>query len=214
MADDKQAEQEQSMEEILASIRKIISEDEEHDAVAEPDEDDDILDLGEPLPDDDFAAAPVAADDEDEPAAEAPVDMTSDDDDADELIVEDIAEPEDEPAPEPEPEFEPEPEPVPVPEPALQSAPEPEPAFEPEPAPAGDGLLSPESAALTAAALASLRGGGVSGEMSIGGDNSLEGLVRELLRPMLKQWLDVHLPSMVENLVREEIRRLQRGGRD
>lgn len=211
MADEKQAEQEQSMEEILASIRKIISEDEEHDVVAQADEEeDDILDLGEPLPDDDFAAAPVAMEEEPEPAAEAPADMTAGEDDADELIVEDIAEPEDEPepVPEPEPVYEPEPEP----EPAAARAPEPPPAA--QPAPVGEGLLSPESAALTAAALASLRGGGVSSDMSVGGDNSLEGLVRELLRPMLKQWLDVHLPSMVENLVREEIRRLQRGGRD
>ncbi|MBV8850770.1 MAG: DUF2497 domain-containing protein [Methylobacteriaceae bacterium] len=37
--------------------------------------------------------------------------------------------------------------------------------------------------------------------------------VREMLRPMLKQWLDDNLPVMVERLVRAEIERVARGGR-
>jgi hypothetical protein len=41
----------------------------------------------------------------------------------------------------------------------------------------------------------------------------LEGMTRELLRPMIKTWLDEHLPSMVERLVRAEIQRVARGGR-
>ncbi len=36
----------------------------------------------------------------------------------------------------------------------------------------------------------------------------LEETARELMRPMLKEWLDLNLPVMVERLVREEIRRL------
>jgi cell pole-organizing protein PopZ len=40
---------------------------------------------------------------------------------------------------------------------------------------------------------------------------TLEDLVRELLRPMLKTWLDDNLPSMVERLVRAEIERVSRG---
>jgi cell pole-organizing protein PopZ len=36
---------------------------------------------------------------------------------------------------------------------------------------------------------------------------------REMLRPMLKQWLDDNLPVMVERLVRAEIERVARGGR-
>src|SRR5881628_1955094 len=36
---------------------------------------------------------------------------------------------------------------------------------------------------------------------------------REMLRPMLKQWLDENLPVMVERLVRAEIERVARGGR-
>jgi cell pole-organizing protein PopZ len=40
---------------------------------------------------------------------------------------------------------------------------------------------------------------------------TLEDLVREMLRPMLKVWLDDNLPSMVERLVRAEIERVSRG---
>lgn len=40
---------------------------------------------------------------------------------------------------------------------------------------------------------------------------TLEDLVREMLRPMLKTWLDENLPNMVERLVRSEIERVSRG---
>jgi uncharacterized protein len=40
---------------------------------------------------------------------------------------------------------------------------------------------------------------------------TLEDLVREMLRPMLKSWLDDNLPNMVERLVRAEIERVARG---
>ncbi len=40
---------------------------------------------------------------------------------------------------------------------------------------------------------------------------TLEDLVREMLRPMLKVWLDDNLPSLVERLVRAEIERVSRG---
>jgi cell pole-organizing protein PopZ len=36
-------------------------------------------------------------------------------------------------------------------------------------------------------------------------------MVREMLRPMLKQWLDENLPAIVERLVRSEIQRVARG---
>ena len=36
----------------------------------------------------------------------------------------------------------------------------------------------------------------------------LEGLTRELLRPMLKEWLDTHLPSLVETLVIDHIEKI------
>jgi uncharacterized protein len=40
---------------------------------------------------------------------------------------------------------------------------------------------------------------------------TLEDLVREMLRPMLKSWLDDNLPGIVERLVRAEIERVSRG---
>jgi len=40
------------------------------------------------------------------------------------------------------------------------------------------------------------------------GETSLEGMVRDMLRPMLAQWLDANLPEMVERLVKAEIARI------
>jgi cell pole-organizing protein PopZ len=42
---------------------------------------------------------------------------------------------------------------------------------------------------------------------------TLEDLVKEMLRPMLKSWLDDNLPGMVERIVKAEIERVSRGGR-
>ena len=41
--------------------------------------------------------------------------------------------------------------------------------------------------------------------------HTIEDLVREMLRPMLKTWLDDNLPGLVERLVRAEIERVSRG---
>jgi cell pole-organizing protein PopZ len=40
------------------------------------------------------------------------------------------------------------------------------------------------------------------------GDGPLEAVVREMLRPMLKEWLDTRLPEMVEDMVAKEISRI------
>ena len=40
------------------------------------------------------------------------------------------------------------------------------------------------------------------------GETSLEGMVREMLRPMMATWLDAHLPEIVERLVKAEIARI------
>ena len=40
---------------------------------------------------------------------------------------------------------------------------------------------------------------------------TLEDLVKEMLRPMLQHWLDNNLPTLVERLVRQEIERVARG---
>ena len=42
---------------------------------------------------------------------------------------------------------------------------------------------------------------------------TLEDLVKEMLRPMLKSWLDDNLPGLVERIVKVEIERVSRGGR-
>ncbi|WP_374599472.1 DUF2497 domain-containing protein [Sphingosinicella sp.] len=42
------------------------------------------------------------------------------------------------------------------------------------------------------------------------GPETLEGLVREMLQPMLKGWLDANLPEIVEQMVAREIARITR----
>ena len=42
----------------------------------------------------------------------------------------------------------------------------------------------------------------------IAGADTLEGLVREMLKPMLKDWLDAHLPEIVERVVAQEVARI------
>ena len=41
-----------------------------------------------------------------------------------------------------------------------------------------------------------------------GGDITLDALVREMLQPMLADWIDKNLPDMVERMVQAEIRRM------
>lgn len=41
-----------------------------------------------------------------------------------------------------------------------------------------------------------------------GSERTLEGLVREMLKPMLRDWLDANLPEVVERLVSREVRRI------
>ncbi|MBS0361252.1 MAG: DUF2497 domain-containing protein [Proteobacteria bacterium] len=179
-----QTSQEPTMEEILASIRRIISEDD----------------------------APAA--EEGEAAAEEAV----------------AAAPEPEAAPEPPP---PEPEPV-----AAAPAPEPEPApvVEEEdealeltekvethgdldvfsapaseaPAPAArpaEALVSEPTAAAAASAFGQLSAAILMPQS----DRTLEDVVRELLRPMLQQWLDTNLPGIVQQAVEAEVERIARG---
>ncbi len=58
------------------------------------------------------------------------------------------------------------------------------------------------------AALAMLSKPGVQPQIVRSGETSLEGLVRELLRPMLSEWIDKNLPGMVEKMVQAEIARI------
>ena len=76
---------------------------------------------------------------------------------------------------------------------------------------AGDGLTT-ESAARSMrdslAALAMIAEPSMPPQIVRSGETSLEGLVRDMLRPMLAEWLDRNLPEMVERLVKAEIARI------
>jgi cell pole-organizing protein PopZ len=67
------------------------------------------------------------------------------------------------------------------------------------------GLISPATAAAVDAALNTL-----AEAVQVRNGPSLEEVVTELLRPMLKSWLDENLPGLVERLVRAEIERVTR----
>jgi len=58
------------------------------------------------------------------------------------------------------------------------------------------------------AALAMIAEPGVAPQIVRSGETSLEGLVRDMLRPLLADWLDRNLPEMVERLVKAEIARI------
>ena len=49
--------------------------------------------------------------------------------------------------------------------------------------------------------------------MDLGGENTLEGMVRELLKPMIKEWLDDNLPKIVEDKVEAEVQRIAKMAR-
>jgi len=50
-------------------------------------------------------------------------------------------------------------------------------------------------------------------KMEIAGDNTIEGLVREMLKPMIKEWLDANLAGIVEEKVEAEVQRIARMAR-
>ena len=69
----------------------------------------------------------------------------------------------------------------------------------------GEALLSGATAQASKAALAALSGLSIDSKADA---NTLDGLVREMLRPMLKQWLDTNLPDLVERIVAREVARV------
>jgi cell pole-organizing protein PopZ len=75
------------------------------------------------------------------------------------------------------------------------------PAPEPDPT-----ILSDRAAEATRGALEALSRMVVKPEAP--GADSLEALVREMLRPMLREWLDAKLPAIVETMVAREIARI------
>jgi hypothetical protein len=165
-----ESQSEPSMEEILASIRRIIAEDEPGAGK------DEVLDLAEPIeePEPEVVAAPP------------PVSSG-----ADELVFEDddvVAEDETYVTPAPQP----------APPPVLDT---------PAPIVREEALLSEAVASVTASALTRL-----ASSMRIADDpnQTIEGMVRELLQPMLKDWLDAHLPAIVDAKVEAALERVAR----
>jgi cell pole-organizing protein PopZ len=177
-----QTSQEPTMEEILASIRRIISEDDapaEEGAEAAPPAEGAIEAAAEPEPAPEPEPEPVAA--EPEPVAAA--------------------------APEPEPEPVQEEEALELTEKVethgdldVFTAPEP---VAPEPV---EALVSERVATAAASSF-----GALSAAITMPkGDRTLEDVVRELLRPLLQQWLDSNLPAIVQQSVEAEVERIAR----
>lgn len=195
---------EPSMEEILASIRRIIADDEVKPAAAPepepapialvaepaaepetpPEIEDDVLDLGAEA----SRLEPVAA-------------QANDDIDFAEPVV----------VPPPVSEMPPPPEavaPVVAPFVAVQVPPQVPPQASPQPSFDMASLLSDQAGAAVNNAF-----GALAHTVLNNNARTLEDLVKDMLKPMLKTWLDDNLPGMVERLVRAEIERVARGGR-
>jgi cell pole-organizing protein PopZ len=216
--------QEPSMEEILASIRRIIA-------------DDDTAKPAKPEPPKPAAAAPppappkAAPPPQPPPAGEPPA-MSQDDIDAMLAGFDQPAPAAPEPPPAepeadildlteamtaaaPEPTFRtigPEPDvmfaepPPPEPEPPPAPAPPPPPRPAQAVAPHDPAIVSAATTAAVDAAFNSL-----AQTVLVQNAKTLEDLVKEMLRPLLKSWLDDNLPNLVERLVRAEIERVSRG---
>jgi len=71
-----------------------------------------------------------------------------------------------------------------------------------------ESLVSEDAAAASRQSLAALSALRERSETLPAGDGPLEAVVREMLKPMLKEWLDRNLPELVEELVTREIARI------
>lgn len=216
MADtNSEAEQDPSIEDILHSIRQIISEDDEEDGAEA------VADTAEPEPE--AAPAPVEEPEakveespadidmpEPEPESDGPeIDLSEDMDDSDvEDEVLDLTEKADEnlDADDIDALFDEEEN---APDIGMEDKPADEPiADEDEDIIDGGSLLSDQA---ENAALAAL--GKLSGNMFVERQDhmlgiTLEDIVREMMRPLLKDWLDNNLPKIVEKQVHKEIKNL------
>jgi uncharacterized protein len=93
---------------------------------------------------------------------------------------------------------------------AMPPVPPPAVAMAPTGPMAPTGLVAPEAAAAAASSVGSLmRTLAAERTMQVhSGGPTIEDIVREELRPLLKAWLDANLPPMVERLVRVELERV------
>ena len=207
--------QEPTMEEILASIRRIIADDDAAKPQPKP---------PSPKPPEPPAkAAPPVAAAQSEPMGQDDIDamLSAVDDDLDDVVptqsespagVLELTEAMAAPPPEPKPpafrKIDAEQDVV-FDEPAHAPSPPPPPS-PPRLDPTLDGsepaLLSPAATAVVNSAFGTL-----AHSMLVQNAKTLEDLVKEMLRPLLKAWLDDNLPTLVERLVRAEIERVSRG---
>lgn len=181
----------QSMEDILQSIKRIIADEGEP---APTPAGSDVLELTELLAEDVAVEEPAPLVVEVEEVQAAPS-----------LSIDDIMampishEPQQPSAPKPAPAPEPEPDPSPV----FAAAPEPAPV---------EKLLSDTTLAAAKDALSALANiphpSPAYGSPHFRSGTTVEDLVIETLKPMLKEWLDGNLPAMVRTLVEKEVRRL------
>lgn len=77
-----------------------------------------------------------------------------------------------------------------------------------DPVEAEDGLISDNAAAASRQSLAALSAVRAAPLPAPTDGGALENVVRDMLRPILKDWLDEHLPQIVEELVTREIARI------
>jgi cell pole-organizing protein PopZ len=221
--------QEPSMEEILASIRRIIADDDGTKPAAKAES------KAEPKPEPPAAKAPPPPPPPPKPAPAPSAAMGQDDIDAMLAGLDEPSEPEPPPPPPPPPPPEPEPEPdVLELTPAMQApaapvfrkieaqqdvvfdetpdppprprAPDPPRAPPPSPAMSEPSIMSSATASAVDSAFNAL-----AHTVLVQNAKTLEDLVKEMLRPMLQHWLDNNLPTLVERLVRQEIERVARG---
>jgi len=171
------------MEEILASIRRIISED---DGPAEAE----AAPAAEAAPELEAAAEAFEPAEEPEAPADDVLELTDRVGEETETVgdIEAYTKAEAEPEPEPEP-----PPPAPAPKPVAVARDD-------------DRLVSEPSATAAAAAFGQLSEAIAMPAAGL----TLEDVVRELLRPLLKSWLDENLPRIVEAKVSEEVERIAR----
>jgi cell pole-organizing protein PopZ len=77
-----------------------------------------------------------------------------------------------------------------------------------DPVSEGESLVSEDAAEASRLSLAALAAVRERSDSLPVGDGPLEAVVREMLKPMLKEWLDQRLPEIVEELVTREIARI------
>lgn len=195
-----QTAQEPTMEEILASIRRIISEDDapaETAAASEPQAEPEAQPEPEPEP---VHASPAMMDETPSVQDDDVLELTDRYEAPAAETIGDL----DVSANAPEAVHEPAPFPI-----AAEPQPGPVAAVEPI-----DPLVGAGAAGAAASAFAGLTAALKKPEPEVvaptGPGTSLEALVGALLRPMLKEWLDANLPGIVEAQVRKEVERIAR----